>query len=55
VRILVEYATEPVMSADVEVVESGKVGGRIWPWAQRCGAVKGTLGPVPVEERLELG
>jgi hypothetical protein len=39
VRVLVEYATEPVTSADVEVVESGRVSDRMWPRAQRCCAV----------------
>ena len=29
--VLVEYATEPVVSVDVEVVESGGSGDRIWP------------------------
>jgi hypothetical protein len=54
VLVLVEYAAEPVMSVDVEVVESGRVDDRIWPWAWWSGTVKGTVGPVPVEERFEL-
>jgi hypothetical protein len=43
VFVLVEDSTESISSVDVEMVQPGRIGDRFRSWAQRGGAVQGSV------------